>query len=625
MGQCAGAAATGSAQQNVIIGDFAADVAQNLGNTVAIGANALSNTTSNAAQNVVIGSGAAFTMGAAKDNVMIGYFAGLSKPTTGNKNIMIGSQTCQSTNSSNTVVIGFHADATTSNQGVLGSDHVCGGIPDWYLGHGVVKACAAAVTLNATGGSGTDNPGGNFVLAGGKGTGTGAGGEVQFSTAAAGACTGTSLNALVQRAAFLTCGDFLLKDQNAIRLEESGVGCSYVAIQPPACLAASYTLTLPADDGCCGQILTTNGTGTLTWTCSGGGISAVVCDLTPQLGGQLDVNGQAIGDGTRELITFTEDASAVNQVNIENQATGGGPIISAAGDDCNIDLILDAKGTGDIVLHQPTTMDGHAQACEPALSTANEIKRYYNSTHQIEMVSTNQGPYMPVPTFRHQTGKWTATSDPCSAKVVNTEGLYYSNEIFFDAAAFVNTSAGVAQRLTSGTGTGDTAGIEDDIAGLTTQTKPWAIWKFALNNSCSGFMGFFVGWINQEIDVNINASLNCLDGIGLQFYDAPCACPVGADTNFMFVSQDTVTSTRVNTCVAVDNNVHYLIINANSATCIKLELWNACLTTKQACTTFTTNLPAGTDIMKPVIGVQSQAGGNAQIMDFYYMNTVLRA
>lgn len=94
-----------------------------------------------------------------------------------------------------------------------------------------------------------------------------------------------------------------------------------------------------------------SGTNSVIWQAqsgAGGGISNVVEDTTPQLGGQLDVNGFAIGDGTRELITFTEDASAVNQVNIENQATGGGPIISAAGDDTNIDLLIAAKGTGNI-------------------------------------------------------------------------------------------------------------------------------------------------------------------------------------------------------------------------------------------------------------------------------------
>lgn len=72
----------------------------------------------------------------------------------------------------------------------------------------------------------------------------------------------------------------------------------------------------------------------------------IVFDTTPQLGGQLDVNGNAIGDGTLELLSFTETASAVNQVNLTNAATGTGPTIAAAGDDTNIDLNLDGKGTG---------------------------------------------------------------------------------------------------------------------------------------------------------------------------------------------------------------------------------------------------------------------------------------
>lgn len=87
---------------------------------------------------------------------------------------------------------------------------------------------------------------------------------------------------------------------------------------------------------------------------SGGGISAVVEDTTPQLGGQLDVNGNAIGDGTNELLTFTEDASAVNHVNIENEATGSGPVVRAAGDDANIDLNLQPKATGNVTVSDGT-------------------------------------------------------------------------------------------------------------------------------------------------------------------------------------------------------------------------------------------------------------------------------
>jgi len=87
----------------------------------------------------------------------------------------------------------------------------------------------------------------------------------------------------------------------------------------------------------------------------GGGLNDLVDDTTPQLGGQLDVNGNAIGDGTLELLAFTETGSAVNHVNITNAATGNGPLISAVGDDTNIDLDLTGKGTGAVAIRNGTT------------------------------------------------------------------------------------------------------------------------------------------------------------------------------------------------------------------------------------------------------------------------------
>ncbi len=90
---------------------------------------------------------------------------------------------------------------------------------------------------------------------------------------------------------------------------------------------------------------------TQTWSCRsgfGGGLSNVVEDTTPQLGGSLDVNGQFIGDGTDELLTFVEETSPVNHIQVSNSVTGDGPKLSAVGDDTNIDLHIEAKGEGTI-------------------------------------------------------------------------------------------------------------------------------------------------------------------------------------------------------------------------------------------------------------------------------------
>jgi hypothetical protein len=80
-------------------------------------------------------------------------------------------------------------------------------------------------------------------------------------------------------------------------------------------------------------------------------------DTTPQLGGQLDVNGNSIGDGTLELLSFSETASAVNELTVTNAATGNAPQLSATGDDTNIDLDLQPKGTGNVTLGN-YTLDG---------------------------------------------------------------------------------------------------------------------------------------------------------------------------------------------------------------------------------------------------------------------------
>jgi len=80
------------------------------------------------------------------------------------------------------------------------------------------------------------------------------------------------------------------------------------------------------------------------------GILNVVEDTTPQLGGMLDVNGNSIGDGTNELLSFSETASAVNYLEITNAATTNDPKLSAAGSDTNIGIEIESKGTGLITL-----------------------------------------------------------------------------------------------------------------------------------------------------------------------------------------------------------------------------------------------------------------------------------
>lgn len=61
--------------------------------------------------------------------------------------------------------------------------------------------------------------------------------------------------------------------QGDLRLQDT-TGGQYVALQAPTAITTSFTLTLPADDGTAGQVLTTDGSGVLSW--SGASVGDVV-------------------------------------------------------------------------------------------------------------------------------------------------------------------------------------------------------------------------------------------------------------------------------------------------------------------------------------------------------------
>jgi hypothetical protein len=92
---------------------------------------------------------------------------------------------------------------------------------------------------------------------------------------------------------------------------------------------------------------------------SGAAISNVVEDTTPQLGGNLDTNSHNIliddahfiaDENGNEQIIFQTTASAVNQFDVTNAATGNAPELSATGGDTNISLKITPKGSGQVLL-----------------------------------------------------------------------------------------------------------------------------------------------------------------------------------------------------------------------------------------------------------------------------------
>lgn len=111
-------------------------------------------------------------------------------------------------------------------------------------------------------------------------------------------------------------------------------------------------LTLPKETPVNTYTFRTDGDGTLSLGPNGVDLSV---DLTPQLGGDLDCNGNSIklqsssdieDNSGNELMTFSSTGSAVNYIDIANAATANNPDIAAAGGDTNIGLSLESKGSG---------------------------------------------------------------------------------------------------------------------------------------------------------------------------------------------------------------------------------------------------------------------------------------
>ncbi len=140
------------------------------------------------------------------------------------------------------------------------------------------------------------------------------------------------------------------------------------------------------------------------------GITDIVQDLTPQLGGTLDTNGNNIqfddntglrDDSDNEQLVLQKTASAVNHIEITNAATGNPPKIAAEGDDTNIGLDISAKGTGVIRMLDQLEL--------PAGTTASPPLKVTTGTNLTSPVSG---------AIEHDGKTFYATNDPAARQIL---------------------------------------------------------------------------------------------------------------------------------------------------------------------------------------------------------------
>lgn len=132
-------------------------------------------------------------------NSFFGSYAGndvSDKLVAGSYNTFLGTRsgTPGSGTFSYSIALGAGSRITASHQWVVGGDAASTGdanISDAYFGSGVTDATPTSISVNATGGFGTNINGAAFRLAGGKGTGSANPGNIIFATSTAAGSSAT--------------------------------------------------------------------------------------------------------------------------------------------------------------------------------------------------------------------------------------------------------------------------------------------------------------------------------------------------------------------------------------------------------------------------------------------------
>jgi hypothetical protein len=189
----------------------------------------------------------------------------------------------------------------------------------------------------------------------------------------------------------------------------------------------------------------------------GTGISDVVDDTSPQLGGNLDTNSfniafddahGIIDENGNEQLIFQTTASAVNQFDMTNAATGNSPSISATGGDTNIDVAIIPKGSGE------TKIGTGAAAATLTSSGAHDLTLDTNSGTNSGTITITDGANGDITLTPNGTGDVVASADTVKVGDSGAAAVLTSN-----GAGTLTVTTGGATDLILNTNSGTNSGV----------------------------------------------------------------------------------------------------------------------------------------------------------------------
>ena len=186
---------------------------------------------------------------------------------------------------------------------------------------------------------------------------------------------------------------------------------NYLQVKAPATIGANYTLTMPDTDGGSGQVLTTDGSGVLTWT-DKTALSSLNID------GFTDGTGITVAATDQLLVSDGGTEKRINASQIDTYVSGTTatltnktlttPVLSGAiSTTSNGDITFDPNGTGDVLI-TPTTPTGTAG---PGLQFGWNSNSTGGAAHIKNVLSVNAGSDDPTTNLLFNEGvQITATS-----------------------------------------------------------------------------------------------------------------------------------------------------------------------------------------------------------------------
>ena len=126
-------------------------------------------------------------------------------------------------------------------------------------------------------------------------------------------------------------GNLTLRARGYLKLQDDAGG-QFVAIRAPATVSSSVTYTFPAADGSSGQSLTTDGSGTLSWSAA-----------APTAGTGVTVSGTTVSIGQA---VATSDSPTFTNLTLSGNLTVNGSTVTNSATNTTIEDLLIELGTG---------------------------------------------------------------------------------------------------------------------------------------------------------------------------------------------------------------------------------------------------------------------------------------